>query len=130
MKKWKLALDIDGTITSNPDFFKDLTEKFKDIAEIHIITFRSKKYQFETIRQLQEFGIIYDYLVFVENKKEYIVEKGITIYFDDMDEFINDLPESVTVFKIREQGNFDYEQQKWLYNNKTGRNIRLNYEIK
>jgi hypothetical protein len=30
------------------------------------------------------------------------MDKGITIYFDDTDEYFLDLPESVTVFKIRE----------------------------
>ena len=106
-------------------FFKLFTERFSDIAEIHIVTFRDKKHKFFTIKELEEYGIKYDFLEFTDNKKDYIVEKGITIYFDDMDEFIIDLPKEVTVFKIREEGNFDYDEKKWFYDNKTGRKLSM-----
>jgi len=122
MKHLKIGIDIDGTITSAPDFFRQLTEQMSEIADIHIITFRPKKYKFETIQQLSELGIKYDHLVFTDNKADYIMQNYITIFFEDMDEFIVDLPSSVTVFKIREKGNFDFEEKKWIYTPRTGYN--------
>ena len=55
------------------------------------------------------------------NKADYILKNGITVFFDDTDEYFLNLPESVTVFKIREPWNFDFGNHKWLYNNKTGK---------
>jgi len=119
-KLLKIGIDIDGTITSAPDFFRQLTEQMSEIADIHIITFRPKKYTFETIKQLSELGIKYDHLVFTDDKKDYIIRNCINIFFEDMDEFIVDLPNSVIVFKIREEGNFDWDEKKWIYTPKTG----------
>ncbi len=120
MKVFKIGIDIDGTITEAPSFFREFIEQMSPIAEIHIITFRPKKYKFETIQQLSAFGIKYDCITFTDDKRDYIIRNGINVYFDDMDEFIIDLPPSVTVFKIREKGNFDFEEKKWIYNPKTG----------
>jgi hypothetical protein len=52
-----------------------------------------------------------------------IAEKGIDIYFDDQDEMTGEIPETVTVFKIRNGGNFDFETRKWLYSGRTGRQV-------
>ena len=41
----------------------------------------------------------------------------------DQDECLMDIPPAVTVFKIRNDGNF--EESKWLYSSRTGTNIEL-----
>ena len=41
----------------------------------------------------------------------------------DLDECLMDIPPEVTVFKIRNDGNF--EESKWLYSSRTGSNIEL-----
>jgi len=33
------------------------------------------------------------------------------------------IPENVTVLKIRNGGNFDFEEKKWLFSEQTGRMI-------
>jgi hypothetical protein len=38
----------------------------------------------------------------------------IDIYFDDQDECIQDVDERTVVFKIRNGGNFEFDQRKWL----------------
>lgn len=95
----------------------------KDVAEIHIITNReqTKGSELNTRKDLKDLGIHYDCLEVTDDKAEYIQKNGITIYFDDTDEYFLNLPESVTVFKIREPWNFDFENRKWLYNDKTGK---------
>ena len=119
----KIGIDLDDTITYCPTFFSMMTNAMKDMVEIHIITNREQTPENEVgIREeLDELGIRYHRLAVTDKKAEYILKEGITIYFDDTDEYFLNLPESVTVFKIREPWNFDFENHKWLYNDKTGK---------
>jgi len=97
----------------------------KNVAEIHIITNREQTQESETnIRnELDELGIFYHHLAITGDKADYILNNGITVYFDDTDEYFINLPESVRVFKIREPWNFDFENHVWNYNNRTGQHI-------
>ena len=117
-----IGIDLDDCITYSPDFFVLLTHALYDKAEIHIITNHEQTPESEqgTRQQLQDLNIKYHHLVLTGDKADYIMDTGITIYFDDTDEYFLDLPESVTVFKIREPWNFDFEQHKWKYNSTTG----------
>ena len=118
----KIGIDLDDCITYSSDFFVLLTHALYGKAEIHIITNHEQTPESEqtTIQQLEELNIKYHHLKLTGDKADYILEKGITIYFDDTDEYFLELPESVTVFKIREPWNFDFEQHKWLYKSTTG----------
>lgn len=120
----KIGIDLDDCITYCPDFFVLLTHALYDESEIYIITNHEQTHESEqaTIKQLKELNIKYHYLKLTGDKAEYILGNGIDIYFDDTDEYFLDLPESVTVFKIREPWNFDFVQHKWLYTDNTGRN--------
>ena len=124
----KIGIDIDNTINVSEDtikLFSFLTHCLRDKAEIHIITSRnpSEESRRETILELKDYNVYYDALAITDDKSNYIMENGITVFIDDTDEFFANLPESVTVFKIREPGNFDFDQHKWVYGNKTGINI-------
>ena len=121
----KIGIDLDDCITYRSDFFSLLTTSLKSVARIHIITNREQTPESEqnTKEELERLGIHYDRLQITGEKSKYILENGISIYFDDTDEYFLNLPESVTVFKIREPWNFDFEEHKWVYSNKTGRNI-------
>jgi uncharacterized HAD superfamily protein len=126
--KLKIGIDIDFTITASPEseaFFALITNVLKDKAEIHIITNRppTEKGRSETIQELSQLNIHYDYLEITADKAEYILSKGISVYFDDTDEYFLSLPQNVTVFKIREVGNFDFTKHKWVYGDKTGFNF-------
>jgi hypothetical protein len=121
----KIGIDLDDTITYCPEFFSLMTNALKDKAEIHIITNREQIPESEagTRKELEELGIYYSHLVITGNKAEYILKEGITVYFDDTDEYFLTLPEIVKVFKMRETWNFDFVKHVWLYSDKTGRNI-------
>lgn len=121
----KIGIDLDDCITYSPQFFRLFTNAMKAVAEIHIITNRE---QFpasvaNTKDELQTIGIHYDHLKITGDKAKYILENDITVYIDDTDEYFLTLLESVTVFKIRESMNFDFEEHKWVYANKTGINL-------
>ena len=122
----KIGIDLDDCITYAPKFFRLFTTAMKGVAEIHIITNREQTPASEanTKDELQTLGIHYNYLKITGDKAKYILENDIAVYFDDTDEYYLTLPESVTVFKIRESLNFDFEEHhKWVYSNKTGINI-------
>jgi len=51
------------------------------------------------------------------------VEQGKRVYFDDMDEYFLELPEEVVVFKIRETWISNWEERKWVYDERTGRGM-------
>ena len=128
MEKIKIGIDIDNTINVNAQtigLFSFLTNCLKYKAEIHIITSRddSEDSRQETIAELEEYNIYYDALVITDNKHDYIMDNDITVFVDDTDEVFQKLPKSVIVFKLREPGNFNFDQHKWVYGNKTGINI-------
>ena len=119
----KIGIDLDDTITYCKPFFSMMTNAMKDMVEIHIITNREQTLENEAVirKELDELGIFYHHLVVTGNKAEYILKEGITVLFDDTDEYFLSLPESVKVFKMREPWNFDFENHMWLYSNQTGK---------
>ncbi len=123
----KIAIDIDGTITECPEFFVFLTKLFRPEHEIHIITGRKQTERIETEEQLTALGIEYHHLHIVGPKKSYLTEEtmwtrkgdfcrehNIDVLFEDMDEFIEHIPKSTLVFKIRNGWNFCFNQLAWL----------------
>lgn len=130
MSKLKIGIDIDNTITASAEsiaFFSLITNLLKGISEIHIITNRYKDHKSvkKTIQELYQLNIYYDKLEITAEKSAYIIKEGISILFDDVDEYYLKLPSSVTVFKIREDGNFDFDKHKWIYGDTTGINIDI-----
>ena len=70
--------------------------------------------------------IRYDELILVDSfaaKASVIKDRNIKVYFDDQDEILLHVPEGVTIFKIRNGGNYDFDEKKWLYSRATGRRI-------
>ena len=120
-----IGIDLDDCITYRPDFFRLMTNAMKDVAEIHIITNREQTPESEqnTLEELKQLGIFFHHLKLTGDKEKYILENGISIYYDDSDNYYVRLPETVTVFKVREPFVFDFDNGLWLYSDKTGRNI-------
>ena len=121
----KIALDRDGVISSYPQFFAELTNGLKNIAEIFILSNRnpSEQSRRETEKELKKWGIWYEHLIFSGQKSQVILENGIQVVFENEDEQFHDLPKSVLVLKVREPGNFDFEKGKWIYDKRTGYEI-------
>jgi len=122
----RIGIDLDNTINENDNtvlFFSMLTKALKGKADIFIITNRDSIDRDSTIRELKLLNIYYDYLCLTAEKSKLVIDENITVYFDNTDEYFLDLPESVTVFKIRESGNFSFDAKKWIYGDKTGLHI-------
>ena len=76
--------------------------------------------------RLAEFDIRYDRLILVpslEAKAAAIHEQGILVYFDDQDEALLGISDGVNVLKVRNGGNFDFEDRMWLYSERTGKPV-------
>jgi uncharacterized HAD superfamily protein len=117
-----LGIDLDGTIDEAPAFFRVRTKTWP--GRVVIITARND--ETKAIHDANSFGVRFDMLRMVrrlEDKAAAIEELGVDVYIDDQDECLMDIPPEVTVFKIRNDGNF--EELKWLYSSRTGTNIEL-----
>jgi len=126
--KIKIGIDIDDTITATIEsmvFFSLITNSLKDKAKIYIITNRDKSKEsiYNIEEELSHLNIYFDELIVTAKKEKAILDNSISIYFDDTDEYFQNLPETVTVFKIRESGNFDFNKNKWVYDKNTGIDI-------
>ena len=117
-----LAVDLDGTITDAPIFFGMLCSVWP--GTVIVLTYRKDR---ETaMADLAERDIYYDELILVnslEEKAKVVRERGIGIVIDDQDECLQDIPEGVTVLKFRNGGNFDFDDRKWLYSARTGKQL-------
>jgi hypothetical protein len=114
----RIGLDLDGLLDEQPEFFALLTAALRASSHfVAVLTYRDPESKARTETQLAGWGIIFDELHFahsLQDKGRLCRELEIDVYFDDQDECIQDVGEETTAFKIRNGGNFDFEQRKWL----------------
>jgi len=113
----KIGLDLDHTITASKQsikFFSLLTNLLIPDAEISIITNREPGTEKEIAQELMRLGIEFNFIIITDKKAEYIRQNNITIFFENTDEYFLELGKDVVVFKIREEGNFDFDKKKWV----------------
>ena len=115
-----IGVDLDATITAYPEFFSTFTAAMAAAGhEIHVITNRPPGTEEFVAGELAGLGITYQAIHITRDKAAYIMAEGISVLFDDMDEYFAMLPASVAVFKVRQHYNFDFAEQKWLCSGKT-----------
>jgi hypothetical protein len=113
--RMKIAVDLDGTISEYPEFFKLFTKAMSQAGcKIYVITDRPPGTEDMVVEQLQGYGITYDVVKITGQKSQYILKEGIGVLFDDVDHYFVDLPAEVAVFKIRQKYNFDFAEKRWL----------------
>ena len=115
-----LGLDLDGCVDEAPIFFNLLTNFWP--GKVYVITYRSDRPK--AVADLAKFNIRYDELVLVDSfdaKAEVIVREGILIYFDDQPEMLKNVPPTVNVMLVRNEGNFSFEDRLWTLSERTGR---------
>lgn len=113
-----IALDIDGTISERPEFFALLSVTFRLAGHrVIVLTYRDPARADATKAQLARWGVEFDELVIAESlggKGKLCAAHGVDLFFDDQDECIVDVPESVLVCKVRNGGNFDFATRRWV----------------
>lgn len=106
MRDMRLALDIDGTITSDPGFFARLVQEvIRDGGKVHVVSSRSPQGRRETLAELSQLGIRFSALHLIPSisaaqtlcphreldwfqrhlwlKVDYALANGITHFVDD-----------------------------------------------
>jgi hypothetical protein len=114
----RIGLDLDGLLDEHPAFFRFLTGALRAAGHyVGILTYRDPESRTRTEASLASWGIVYDEIHFarsLQDKGRLCRELAIDIYFDDQDECLVGVDERTVVFKIRNGGNFDFKQRKWL----------------
>ncbi len=115
-----LGIDIDGCVDEAPLFFQLLTRCWP--GRVIVISFRSDRPKAEAC--LAQYKIRYDELILVNSfaaKAEVIEREGISIFIDDQPEVLKHIPSSVNVLLFRNEGNFDFEDRRWMLSDVTGK---------
>ena len=122
----RIGLDLDGLLDECPAFFSFLSTALRGAGHfVAVLTFRDADSRLRTETALAGWGITFDELHFarsLDDKGRLCRELAIDIYFDDQDECIVGVDERTKVFKIRNGGNFDFDDRRWL---RTGKLTRL-----
>ena len=114
MRTMKIGLDLDGTISEYPEFFEIFSRAMAETGcRIYVITDRTPGTEVDVADELERYGITYHVLKITSDKAKYMLEEGISVLYDDRDEYFEKLPEQVAVFKIRQKYNFDFVRRKW-----------------
>lgn len=110
----KIGLDIDGTICENAEFFSALSQS--DKFEVHIITGRDPSDKIETLDELTNLGIKFHTIHYADNwedKGRICKELGLSVMFDDQDEYIKHISLDTLVMKPRNGGNWNDAKMSW-----------------
>jgi hypothetical protein len=114
----RIGLDLDGLLDERPDFFSFLSAALRAAGHfVAVLTYRDPGSRRRTEETLASWGVVSQELHFarsLDDKGRLCRELAIDVYFDDQDECIRDVPESTTVFKVRNGGNFDFDEKRWL----------------
>ena len=117
-----LGIDLDGCVDES-SFFQILSHVWP--GDVIVVTFRRDREK--AIADLEKHGIRYTDVVLVNSfdaKAEVIAERGISFYFDDQPEMLKNIPANVGVMLFRNEGNFDFEDRRWMLSEKTGKIVQ------
>ncbi len=115
-----IGIDIDGVVDQAPIFFNTLTGVWP--GKVFVITFRDNREKAEEV--LKKYNIHYNELILVnsfDEKAKVIREQGISVFFDDQPEMLKNVSPTCDVMLVRNEGNFDFKDKKWMLSNQTGK---------
>jgi hypothetical protein len=101
-----IGLDFDDTITRHPEFFAALTAAMRQAGhKVYIITFRDEADAKETVSELDQWHIVYDAIHYapvfdLQWKANKCRELGVTVFFEDMPEVVNLLPDILCLMPV------------------------------
>lgn len=116
----KLGIDLDGCVDEAPDFFHTFTHNWP--GEVIVITFRDNLEK--AIADLNKYQVRFTEVVLAKSladKAAIIAAHGVDVYIDDQPEALKLVASNVAVMLFRNEGNFDFGDQKWMVSNKTAK---------
>jgi hypothetical protein len=115
-----LGIDIDGCVDEAPVFFQILTRVWP--GKVFVVSFRNDRAKAEA--DLKERDIRFDELILVDSleaKAKVIAREGILVFFDDQPECLKHMDSMRNVMLVRNAGNFDFEDKRWVFSEVTGK---------
>jgi hypothetical protein len=115
-----LGIDIDGCVDEAPVFFQLLTKHWP--GKVFVISYRSNREK--AVADLAKHQIHYHELILVSSmqaKAEVIRLNGILVFFDDQPEVLKGISPSTQVMLVRNGGNFDFTDCRWMFSEETGK---------
>lgn len=115
-----LGIDLDGCVDEAPGFFHILTTVWP--GDVIVVTFRSDREK--AIADLEKHRVRFTDVVLVnsfDQKAEVIAERQISYYIDDQPEMLKNISAKTAVMLFRNEGNFDFEDKKWMLSDQTGK---------
>jgi hypothetical protein len=115
-----LGIDIDGCVDEAPEFFRVLTQVWP--GRVFVMSYRHDRARAKA--DLQHYGIRHDELILVsslEGKAEVIAREEIQVFFDDQPECLKGIDSMRNVMLVRNGGNFDFEDGRWILSRRTGK---------
>lgn len=115
-----LGIDLDGCVDEAPGFYYILSTVWP--GDVLVITFRSDREK--AVADLEKYRIRFTDIVLVnsfDQKAEVIAERQISFYIDDQPEMLKNIPAKTAVMLFRNEGNFDFEDKKWMFSDETGK---------
>lgn len=122
-----IGFDVHGTIDRFPIFFSTLSRLWKQgdggtpIGKVYVITARVHSEE-RIIKECVKAGIVYDEIIRSDtifanpaDRARLIEELDIAIMFDDLPQYNVHFPASCLTFHVRNRGNFDFVNKKWLF---------------
>ena len=99
-----------------------MLSQFQKLALCYGITLSFSDGAVRAIADLQKHGIGFTDVVLVNSsnaKADVIARRGISFYIDDQPEMLKNIPANVAVMLFRNEGNFDFDERKWMFSNQT-----------
>jgi hypothetical protein len=115
-----IGIDIDGCVDEFPEFFRILASHWP--GKVYVISFRDDRARAEAF--LAKFGVRCCELILVNSfaeKAAVIAREGITVFFDDQPEVLKTIAPECGVMLVRNEGNFDFDDRKWMLSDSTGK---------
>ena len=117
-----LGIDLDGCVDEAPGFFHILSSVWP--GDVIVVTYRSDREK--AIADLEKYRIRFTDVVLVssfDQKAEVIAERQISYYIDDQPEMLKNISAKTAVMLFRNEGNFDFEDRKWMLSDQTGKMV-------
>lgn len=115
-----LGIDLDGCVDEAPGFFHILSTVWP--GDVILVTFRNDREK--AIADLEKHRVRFTDVVLVnsfDQKAEVIAERQISFYIDDQPEMLKNISAKTAVMLFRNEGNFDFEDRRWMFSDKTGK---------
>lgn len=115
-----LGIDLDGCVDEAPGFFHILTTVWP--GDVLVITFRDDREK--AIADCEKHRLRFTDVVLAtsfDDKARIIAERQVSFYIDDQPEFLKGISANTAVMLFRNEGNFDFDDQKWMFSEKTGK---------